>query len=188
MAHTRFKFLTIDEMSTEQRRIAERAMSGPTRKRGGGWNVFVRSVGVAGPLEQLGEYVRFKSDIPQRLKELVIVIMARRLTAQYAWSVHYPAAIKTGISVSALDQIAAGQRPTDLQPDETVIYDFCVTLLEGKNISDATFASVVDEYGESGLVDLLALMGYYFILGMALTVDKFPPVEGNAPVLMPLAG
>lgn len=52
---------------------------------------------------------------------------------------HYPVALQTGVSAPVLEQIALGQPPTGLQPDEAAVYDFCKTLLDGKGVSDAQF-------------------------------------------------
>ena len=91
---------------------------------------------------------------------MVILMIARFWTAHYPWSAHYPLAIKQGISAEVLSQIAAGKRPHGLQPEEAVVHDFIASLLEKKGVTDAAFAAVV---------------------------DNFPPLEGPAPPLHPLA-
>lgn len=187
MTYTRFKPLALDQMSPEQRRIAERRLSGPRQNVGAPLNVLIRSAGLADPIERLSEHFRVQRTIPERLKQFVIMLVARHWTAHYPWSVHYPMALQTGVSAAVLEQIALGQPPTGLQPDEAAVYDFCRTLLDGKGVNDAQFSSVLDRYGEAGIADLIGLMGYYTMISMALVVDRFPPVAGNAPVLMPLA-
>src|SRR3990172_6009206 len=112
MTHTRFKSISLDQMSTEQRRVAERAISGPRQTLTPPLNLFLRSAELADPLERFGEYVRFRSPIPHRLKEFMILLIARHWTSQYPWSMHYSRAIEAGISASVVNQIAAGQQPT----------------------------------------------------------------------------
>lgn len=184
--NTRFKPIALDQMTPEQRRIAERRISGPKRKLGAPLNVLIRSAGVADPVERLGEYLRNQKTLPERLKQLVIVLVARHWTAQYPWSAHYPLAFEAGISAAVLGQIAAGKRPAGLQPDEAAVYDFCQALLEGNSVGDATFDSVRDQFGECGIADLIGLMGYYVMISMALVADRYPPLEGKAPLLVPL--
>jgi 4-carboxymuconolactone decarboxylase len=183
---TRFKTLTLEEMPPEQRSVAERAASGPRAKIGPPLNVLLRSPGAADPIEHLGTYVRFKSTLPQRLKELVIIIIARRFTSQYPWSVHYPLALAEGIALSVVEDIAAGRQPSELKADEAVIYEYCTALLDGRDVADANYADVIKRWGETGAIDIIALMGYYCLLGMGLNLDRYPPVPGAAPALKPL--
>ncbi len=183
----RFERLTVDQLSPAQRPIAERAITGPRQKIGSPVNAWLRSPGVADPVARLGEYVRFESSTPERLKELVILVVARHWTAQYPWSVHYQQAQDAGISKATADRIWAGERPTDMKPDEKLIYDFCKTLLDGGAIDDATYAKMLGEHGEAGIIDLIGLMGYYSTLSMTLVVDRCPPREGSkAPLLEPI--
>ncbi len=183
----RFARLKLDQLSPAQRPIAERALSGPRGKIGSPVNAWLRSPGVADPVARLGEYVRFESSTPERLKELVILVVSRHWTAQYPWSVHYQQAMDAGISKSTADSIWAGKRPTDLKPDEELIYHFCKTLLDGGTIDDATYARMLAAYDESGIIDLIGLMGYYSTLSMTLVVDRCPPRDGGkAPLLEPV--
>jgi 4-carboxymuconolactone decarboxylase len=183
----RFERLTVDQLSPAQRPIAERAITGPRQKIGSPVNAWLRSPGLADPVARLGEYVRFESSTPERLKELVILVVARHWTAQYPWSVHYQQSMDTGISKATADSIWAGKRPTDMKPDEELIHDFCKTLLDGGEIDDATYARMLAEHGEPGIIDLIGLMGYYTTLSFTLVVDRCPRREGSkAPVLEPL--
>ena len=45
-------------------------------------------------------------------------------------------------------------------------------------VSDGTFQAAVDVLGEKGVMDLVALMGYYDFVSMALNVDRYPLPEG----------
>ena len=75
MAEQRLKELTPESMTPEQRRVADAIQSGP---RGvglrGPFNALLRSPDLADAVQKVGEYVRFKSSIPQRLNELAIII------------------------------------------------------------------------------------------------------------------
>ncbi|MBI3044642.1 MAG: carboxymuconolactone decarboxylase family protein [Betaproteobacteria bacterium] len=188
MTDTRFKTLALDQMSPEQRRIAERRIAGPKQKVGAPLNVLIRSAGLADHVERISEHFRVQKTLPERLKQLAIALVARHWTAQYPWTAHYPMALAAGISAAVLNQIAAGERPAGLQADEAAVHDFCKSLLEEKTVSDGAFAAVRDRYGEAGVVDLIGLLGYYCMVCMALVVDRYPPVANQAPVLKPLPG
>jgi 4-carboxymuconolactone decarboxylase len=44
----------------------------------------------------MGDYLRYKSALPPRLSEFVILLTAREWTQQYEWNAHYPIALKAG--------------------------------------------------------------------------------------------
>lgn len=182
---TRSRFTPIDPESCtpEQKRLWDRANAGPRTRLGIPLSVMLHSPGVADPLEQLSEYVRFRSPIPKRIKELMILIIARHWTAQYPWSRHYESALAAGINQSAGEQIARGERPTGLAADEEVIYEFCTGLLRRGEVADATYTALKSLYGESGLIDLVGMMSYYCTISMALAVDNRTIPDGNFPRL-----
>ena len=67
----------------------------------------LRSPEVMNRARALGDYLRYKSSLPPRLSEFVILLTARRWTQQYEWNAHYPAAIQAGLVPVSLGLIAA---------------------------------------------------------------------------------
>jgi 4-carboxymuconolactone decarboxylase len=82
-----------------------------------------------------------------------------------------------------IKQIANGERPKNLDRDEQSVYDFATELLETKTVSDATFKRAHDLLGDQGVVDTIAVMGYYQMVSMLLNVDGYPLPSGVAPEL-----
>ena len=76
-----------------------------------------------------------------------------------------------------------GKRPAAMKADEAAIYEFCRELHETRQVSDATFKAVYDLYGERGVIDLVALTGYYTMLAMVLNVAQQPLPGGVEPPL-----
>ena len=48
---------------------------------------------------------------------------------------------------------------------------------------DATFKAAVEKFGEQGVVDLIAVNGYYVLVSMILNVDRTPIPGGGKPPL-----
>jgi len=134
----------------------------------------------------MGDYLRYKSALPPRLSEFVILLTAREWTQQYEWNAHYPIAVKAGVRRELLDAIAEGRRPTAMSEEETILYDFCRELHHDKGVSDATYARAVSAFGEQGVVDTLGITGYYTMLAMTLNIARTPPGESASPVLRPI--
>lgn len=186
MAGDRFKPLKYDEMTPAQKTMFEHLLSGPRRGAGGPFNVLLRSPEMGDLAQQFGASMRFSSSLPPRLNEMAIIITARHWTSHYEWQAHRRAAATAGLKESIIQAIAEGKRPSGMQADEEVLYNFCTELLNTKEVSDATFKAAVDKFGERGVVDAIGVMGYYQLVSMLLNVDRHPLPAGQKPELKPL--
>ena len=182
----RFKPLTYDKLTPEQKTMAEHLLSGERGGMNGPFNVTMRSPEMGDQAQKLGAQLRFHTSLPKKLNELAIIMTARFWTAQYEWSAHKRAALAAGLSPAIIDAIAAGQRPASMQPDEEAVYNFGSELFKTRQVSDAAFKAVVDKFGERGAVDLTGVMGYYCFVSMMLDIDRYPLPEGEKPELKPL--
>jgi len=179
----RFKPLTWDQMTPEQRTMTTNVLTGPRRGLGGPFNVLLRSPEMGDYAQKLGEYARFRPAVPAKLRELAIIVTARHWTAHYEWYAHRRAAAQEGLKEDIITAIANRKRPVGMQPDEEVVYNFANELLETKQVSDIAFKAVVDRFGEKGAVDIIGVMGYYQMVSMLLNVDRYPLPAGTQPEL-----
>ena len=72
---------------------------------------------------------------------------------------HYPIALKEGLSREIADAIADGRRPAGMAPDEELIHDFCTELLRNHSVSDPTYARAVARFGEQGAIEMVGVVG-----------------------------
>ena len=182
----RFKPLTYEQMTPEQKTMADHVLAGERGSMNGPYNVFLRSPEMGDLAQQYGAYTRFHSSISNKLNEFAILITGRFWNSQYEWYAHHKYALQAGLSPAVIDAVATGKRPASMQPDEEVVYNFCTELLNTRQVSDATFKAAVDKLGERGVVDLIGVMGYYHLVSMVLNVDRYPLPEGAQPELKPI--
>jgi 4-carboxymuconolactone decarboxylase len=182
----RFQPLAYDTMTPEQKALVDSILAGPRTSLDGPFNVMLRSPEMGDLAQKFGAYARYHSSLPPRLNEFVILITARFWTAQFEWQAHRKFAATAGLSPAIIEAIAAGQRPAAMQPDEEAVYNFCHEVLTTKHAGDAVFQAAKDKFGERGVVDMLAVMGYYQFVSMLLNVDGYPMPAGVAPELKPL--
>jgi 4-carboxymuconolactone decarboxylase len=191
-AQERFPTLNADQLSPEQKAYIESLQKPPrnntTALRNPPFKVYMRSPALASKLEAMSDYVRWGTGQPPRLTELAIMITARHWSSQWIWRGHYRAAVKDGLDPSVGADIAAGRRPTKMKEDETILYNYATEMYRDKAISDATFAAAVKAFGEKGLIDLVATMGYYDTVAMTLiTAKAVAPKEEDVPQLAELS-
>lgn len=174
----RFEPLTWEQLTPEQRTMVNDLLAGSRTTLNGPFNATLRSPDMGNIAQRLGEYVRFRTSLPPRLNEMAILLTAKWWSAQYEWYAHKTLALEAGLDAAVIDDIQAGRRSTRMQADERIIYDFSTELRERRRVSDGTFGAAVDLLGERGVMDLVALMGYYDLVSMALNVDRYPLPEG----------
>ena len=158
-----------------------------------------RSVDISGPFvpllrspeamtrtRALGDYMRFRSALPARLSEFVILLTARQWTQNYEWNAHAPIAREAGLSGEIIAAIAEGRRPSRMAADEEVLYMLHDELHRTHAVSDATYARAVAAFGEQGVVDALGITGYYTLLAMVMNTARTPMPPGATAALAPL--
>lgn len=182
----RFAPLTWDELTPEQRTMVDDLLAGARTSLGGPFNAFLRSPEMGNLAQKLGEYVRFRSALPRRLNEMAILLTAKWWSAQYEWYAHKPLALDAGLRASIVDDIQGGRRPADMLADEAVVYDFSMEMRERRRVRDETFAAARQQLGERGVMDLIAVMGYYDLVSMTLNADRYPlPADAEPPFREP---
>jgi len=181
----RFKPPTYDQMTPEQKKFTDQALAG--RGTAGSFNISLRSPEAGELFFAMGERVRFHMSVPDRLKELTILLTARYWGAQFEWLAHHRAGAQAGLSEEKITAIAEGRRPAGMSPDEETVYTFITELFKTRQASDATFAAVKALVGERGVVDLLVTAGYYQMVSMLMNVDRMPVNAGQQAELKYLA-
>jgi len=77
----------------------------------------LRSPEVMSRARAMGDYLRFRSSLPPRLSEFVILLTARKWTQQYEWNAHQPLAIQGGLRAETVKAVAEGRKPAGMAED-----------------------------------------------------------------------
>jgi len=175
----RFPELKREQMTDAQKRVYDAIAGGPRGGVRGPFGPLLRSPELTDRVQKLGEYLRFNTSLPARLNEFAILINARFWDSKYEWYAHKPLAIKGGLAESIADDLAQNKRPAPMKPDEELVYDFCTILHRQHFVDDALFKRAVATLGEQGVIDLIAVSGYYTLVSMVLNVAEIPLPAGE---------
>ena len=175
----RLSQITYEALPAEVRPLADDILKVSSAALGGPYNALLRSPDMARRAFDFLDYLRFKTSVNKRLNEFAILIQARIWTSQVEWYAHYPIALRAGLPASVADDLKANIRPRNMQPDEEVVYDVCMTLTKEHQISDELFDRAVSVLGEQQLVDLIAVSGTYVTIAMLLSLGEEPVPEGK---------
>ena len=168
----RFPELAVDKMTPAQRTVADSIMSGPRKGLAGPFNAWLRSPELADRLQKVGEHLRFNTSLDKRVNEMAIIITAQHWGSQYEWYAHAPLAIKAGLDPKIVEAIGAGRKPETMKDDEAIVWDFTTQLRRDHSVNDATYARAIEKFGEKGVMDLIAVSGYYDLVSMTLNVAR----------------
>lgn len=155
-----------------QRQVVDALTAGPRGALRGPFLPMLHSPELCNRAQQLGEYLRYRCSVPERLRELAICQSARLWNQTYEWHMHAPLALRAGVSGATLEALIAGGLPAQLPDDEAVILAFCRELHGGHRVGDTTYARALALLGAAGVMDLCGLCGYYALLAMVLNVAQ----------------
>jgi 4-carboxymuconolactone decarboxylase len=125
--------------------------------------------------QRLGAHCRYNKAVPPRLSEFAILCTARVWRAQYEWYAHAPIAARAGVKPKTIADIRAGREPKSAPKDERAIYAFVQELYKTRRVSDRTYRRVHALLGDSAMVELVAILGYYAFVAMTLDVFRMMP-------------
>jgi 4-carboxymuconolactone decarboxylase len=165
-------------MNAAQREVAAEITAGPRGEVRGPFIALIHNPELVGKLQKLGEHLRWKGKLPPRLKELAVLVTARRWTCQHEWVMHSKLALEAGLREDAVEAIAAGREPPGLSDEEKAVYAFCREVHATGRAGDQSFESVRNKFGLDGALELIALNGYYTLMAMVLNTAGLP-LPGN---------
>ena len=174
--------LTRDQLNSEDQQYYDEIVGSRGSVRGP-YGVLLHSPKLAARVANTGTYVRFECDLPNNLKEVVIITTAREIKSQYEFTAHARLAREANVSDETIKAIAQGMAPQSLFGDEELLVRFTQQLLRDHKVSDATYGAVKDRFGVQGTVDLTGLIGHYLLVGQFLAVFDVELAPGTIPEL-----
>lgn len=178
---SRYREISAAEMTPPQRRVHDVIVSGKRGRFGGPFQLLIRAPEICEHASQLGEHLRWGTSLPPRLSELAIICTARFWRAQYEWYAHAPLAEEAGIPAAAIEAIRTGGTPMLGEKDEALVYRVCNEIFRTQRLSDESFAEAISAFGERGVVEIVAIIGYYTLIGNTLNVFQVGLPAGETP-------
>ncbi len=142
---------------------------------GNGFGALLNSPLAASKVSALGAYLRFESEVPATIRELLILTVAREFNCEYEWALHEDLARKAGVSEAIVVAIHERRAPQGLPPDEAGIVRYAHELLRNRHVSDDAFGIVLNQLGIRGLIDVTLIISYYAMLALAFLALKVEP-------------
>ena len=175
----RITFPSPDTMNPEQLAVYQDIISGPRGTLVGPLRAALHNPALADRWQQLGRVLRFETSLPGRLNELAILVTARRWNSVVEWAIHSRDAARFGLADSVIEAIRIGQVPhfgDDVPAAE--IYEYARQLVATGDVEQQLYDAVKSRWGEIGVVELAAVVGYYSMVALTLNVHRIPIPPG----------
>ena len=189
---SRIPYILIENFDEDQKAFFKNLTQG---KRAGGSGVdrfLTPEKGVKGPFnawlyrpklgdtaQRLGEMLRYEGELPPRSRELAILVVAAEWDAEYEWWAHEKIGKAVGLDEDIIASIKEDQKPLFKNSDHEVVYDFTRELIKTRNVSDSLYHRAIELLGETMVVELVILVGYYTLISMTMNVFKVPLPKGD---------
>jgi 4-carboxymuconolactone decarboxylase len=174
-----------EQLTDEQRRLYEELLSGP-RGQGpqffaltdadgvmtGPFNAMLASPRVGTALQRLGAALRYRSDLPDQTRELVILVVAAYLGSDFEWNAHEPLARHHGLAEEVIAALRNRRPPSLTDQAQCAAHDLAVGLLRGEDIPDDRYNALARALGTPGIFDVSAIVGYYWLLAAQLRLFR----------------
>jgi 4-carboxymuconolactone decarboxylase len=167
----RIKDIPENELTPEQAKVFKDLVAGRGRLLAP-YRIWIHSPKLAAALETVGTFLNKKSSLSEREVELTIYIIANHWKGEYVWTVHTRMCVELGIPQSVFDAIRAGQEPVLDDERERAVYDLTRIAMEPGGGSDEVFARAERLLGRNGIAEVLALLGYYSSVAMAVKLHR----------------
>lgn len=138
----------------------------------GPFNAMLLEPAVGEALQELGAALRYRGSLPDRARELAILIVATHTECEFEQFAHEAAGRRAGLADADLAAIRAGQEPDLADPAERALVRATWSLARTGDLTDEQYAAAEAELGQAALFELTTLIGYYSTLALQLRVFR----------------
>lgn len=166
-----------ETMSATQRRLYDntvRVLGGPVGPR----MVLLNHEPLAETWAALGDVIK-NASYPARLRELVVLMIARHWRADFEWYAHEKQARAAGLPEAVIDAVRRGQRPAFDDQADAAIHDYCDAIQRRHVVEDAVYDRAYAVLGKIGIIELTALIGQYTGVAITLVAHRIMLPDGQ---------
>jgi 4-carboxymuconolactone decarboxylase len=180
---TRLQLPDEKELTSAQSLVISEVIAGLRGKVPAPMIAWLRNPELARRAQSLGELLRFETSLAPALSELAILVCGRHWTSHHEWTAHRKIALAAGVDAKTIDEIAAGRIPIFNAPEEDAVYHVSATLLATGKIPNELYQQGLSALGETGMVELVGILGYYSLVALTLNAFEIGLPESFAPEL-----
>jgi alkylhydroperoxidase family enzyme len=125
-----------------------------------------------------GNHILFKSTLPLRERELLILRIGYLCDSGYEWGQHVQIARSGGMSDEEIMTAQTGPDTPGISERDRLLFQATDELHNDCHISDPTWAALEQHFDKKQLMDLVFTVGQYNMVSMALNTLGVQPDDG----------
>jgi 4-carboxymuconolactone decarboxylase len=181
-----FPILAKPGLDDEQRALWDELTLGPRGFYTGGpdarrlpdlYNAWLQFPAFGQIMLRLGDEIRACSDLPGKLRELVVLTTSALLGARVEYEFHIPFARNEGLSDALIEAIGAGETPPFADEAERIIHEANLQFLRTGALTERTRDEVIGIVGFPGMIQLIAVLGLYLVTAYTTNVARVKLAE-----------
>jgi 4-carboxymuconolactone decarboxylase len=149
----------------------------------GPFNAMLVNPEVGAAVQELGSAIRYKTRFAARAREIAILELAQLRRSEFEWYAHVRIGRQAGLTADELSSLRTGDVATTFSAAERMVRDVVRHLVVERDLDDATYFAASELLGEQDLYYVVALVGHYESLALALRVFRTPLPAGAEPEL-----
>jgi 4-carboxymuconolactone decarboxylase len=149
-------------------RLAEELRKRTAPDRGNVWKMLMWSPGMAEPFIDFNDAVRYKTSLSHSLRELIILRVGHLCEAAYEIHHHTRISREIGMSEELIAAPKVGASARGLDATQRLALSLTDDLVKERRASDGNLAHAIKVFGESGLNEIILLVGCYVLACMQL--------------------
>jgi 4-carboxymuconolactone decarboxylase len=161
----RHAYPSLDNLSP---RLAEELRKRIAPDRGNVWKMLMWSPGMAEPFIDFNDAVRYKISLSDSLRELIILRVGHLCEAAYEIHRHTRISREIGMSEELIAAPKVGASAPGLDATQRLALSLTDDLVKERRASDVNLAQAIKVFGESGLNEIIMLVGCYVLACMLL--------------------
>ncbi len=138
----------------------------------GPFNAMLYSPQLGQALQQLGATIRYQGTLSDRARELAILAVAAHWDSDFERYAHEAVGRRIGLTEDELRILREGGEPELADEAERTVLSVTFQLLRTSDLGEEVYAAARGVLGDSGLVELTTLVGYYATLALQLRVFR----------------
>ncbi len=108
------------------------------------------------------------TNLPKSVLQISVLVTGSHMKARYQIFGHEQLALDAGVLPPKIAILAAGQRPTDLTPEEGVAFDVAYALNQGGPITESVYRAGDAAFGRDGMAEIIYLIGTFHLVAIIL--------------------
>lgn len=138
----------------------------------GPFNAMLLAPRLGGALQALGSAIRYGGALPDRDREIAILVVAQQWDSAFERYAHEATARAVGLTEAELRALRSADLAALTDPHDRLVASTALALAARSDLNDAEFRSARDDLGLPAVFELLTLVGYYSTLALQLRVFR----------------